>query len=159
MTDGAADAGRAPTSGLPFPTLWLGLGGLLPFAACTALVLGAGPFSGLAEDALLAYGAVILAFLGAVHWGLALAAPGDVAAARTRLTLGVLPSLIGWVALMAPNWIGFGVLAGGFLATWAAEETAARAGRVGAAYLWLRRGLTLAVVAMLSAVWIALLFG
>jgi hypothetical protein len=144
---------------LPFPALWLGLGGLIPFAACTAVTLGGGPFSGLAEDALLAYGAVILAFLGAVHWGLALAAPGDAAAARTRLVLGVMPSLIAWVALIAPNWIGFGVLVAGFAATWAAEEAAARAGRLGAAYLWLRRGLTLSVVAMLSAVWITLLFG
>lgn len=151
---------RAPAGArLPFPALWLGLGGLIPFAACTAVTLGGGPFSGLAEDALLAYGAVILAFLGAVHWGLALAAPGEVAAARTRIALGVVPSLIGWVALIAPNWIGFGVLVAGFAATWAAEEAAARAGRLGAAYLWLRRGLTLAVVAMLSAVWLSLIFG
>lgn len=155
----AAGAGEAPPgSRLPFPALWLGLGGLIPFAACTAVALGAGPFAGLAEDALLAYGAAILAFLGAVHWGLALAAPGDAAAARTRLVLGVVPSLIAWVALIAPNWIGFGVLVAGFAATWAAEEAGARAGRLGAAYLWLRRGLTLAVVAMLSAVWITLLF-
>ncbi|MCU0983918.1 MAG: DUF3429 domain-containing protein [Acetobacteraceae bacterium] len=158
MSTGAA--GDAPAgSRLPYPALWLGLGGLIPFAACTAVTLGGGPFSGLAEDALLAYGAVILAFLGAVHWGLALAVPADAAASRTRLLLGVVPSLIGWVALISPNWIGFGVLVAGFLATWAAEEAAARAGRLGSAYLWLRRGLTLAVVAMLSAVWITLILG
>jgi hypothetical protein len=149
----------APGASLPFPALWLGIGGLVPFAACTALVLGGGPFSGLAEDALAAYGAVILAFLGAVHWGLALADPADAAAARTRLTLGVLPALAGWPALLAPNWIGFGVLVAGFAATWMAEEGAARAGRLGARYLWLRRGLTLAVVAMLSAAWLTLLLG
>jgi hypothetical protein len=149
----------APGTSLPFPALWLGLGGLIPFAACTALVLGGGPFSGLAEDALAAYGAVILAFLGAVHWGLALADPADAAAARTRLTLGVLPSLAGWAALLSPNWIGFGILVAGFAATWMAEEAASRAGRLGARYLWLRRALTLAVVAMLSAAWIAILTG
>lgn len=144
---------------LPFPLLWLGLGGLVPFVACTALALGGGPFAGLAEDALLAYGAVILAFLGAVHWGLALAAPQDEAAARARLTLGVLPALIGWAALVSPNWIGFGILVAGFAGTWTAEEAACRAGRLGARYLWLRRGLTLAVVAMLSSVWVALMSG
>jgi len=149
----------APGTSLPVPALWLGLGGLVPFVACTALVLGGGPLAGLAEDALAAYGAVILAFLGAVHWGLALADPADAVAARTRLTLGVLPSLVGWAALLAPNWIGFGVLVAGFAATWIAEEAAARAGRLGARYLWLRRGLTLAVVAMLSATWIAVLTG
>lgn len=155
-----AESGEAaPGATLPVPALWLGLGGLAPFVVCTALVLGGGPFAGLAEDALLAYGAVILAFLGAVHWGLALARPEDSAAARTRLTLGVLPSLVGWAALLAPNWIGFGVLVAGFAATWMAEEGAGRAGRLGARYLWLRRGLTLAVVAMLSAAWIAVLIG
>jgi hypothetical protein len=158
VTAGGA-AGGAPGSALPFPALWLGLGGLLPFVACTALVLGGGPLAGLAEDALAAYGAVILAFLGAVHWGLALADPADAAAARTRLTLGVLPALAGWAALLTPNWIGFAVLVAGFAGTWMAEEAAARAGRVGARYLWLRRGLTLAVVAMLSAAWVAALSG
>ncbi len=147
-----------PGSGrLPFPALWLGLAGLVPFAATTIIALGGGRFSGLAVDALLAYGAVILAFLGAVHWGLALAEPGDAAAARSRLTLGVLPSLVGWTALLAPVWIGFGILVAGFAATWVAEEGAHRVGRLGARYLWLRRGLTLAVVAMLSSVWVALL--
>lgn len=149
--------GRPGSGRLPFPALWLGLGGLIPFAGATLVALGGGRFSGLAVDALLAYGAVILSFLGAVHWGLALADPGDSAAARSRLTLGVLPSLIAWAALLAPIWIGFGILVAGFAATWVAEEAAHRLGRLGARYLWLRRGLTLAVVAMLSAVWLALL--
>jgi hypothetical protein len=150
---------EVPGDRLPSPALWLGLAGLIPFIACTALVLGGGPFAGLAEDALAAYGAVILAFLGAVHWGLALAEAEDDATARTRLTLGVLPALAGWAALLSPNWIGFGILVSGFAATWMAEETAARAGRLGSRYLWLRRGLTLGVVVMLSAAWVTLLFG
>lgn len=149
----------APGNALPFPALWLGLAGLIPFAVPTALVLGGGRFAGLAEDALLAYGAVILAFLGAVHWGLALAGPGDDAAARSRLVLGVVPALVGWVALLAPIWMGLGVLVAGFAATWAGEEAAARAGRLGSRYLWLRRGLTLAVVTMLSAAWVKVLTG
>jgi hypothetical protein len=155
-----ADAGGAPQlRGLPFPALWLGLGGLIPFVAGTTLALGGGPMSGLAIDAVLAYGAVILSFLGAVHWGLALATPGDSAAARARLTMGVLPSLVAWAALLAPLWAGFGILVAGFAATWMAEEGAARAGRISPSYLWLRRGLTLSVVAMLSAVWVAVLRG
>jgi hypothetical protein len=158
VTVGGATDG-APGSALPSPALWLGLAGLLPFIGCTVLVLGGGPFAGLAEDALAAYGAVILAFLGAVHWGLALAAPGDPAAARARLTLGVLPALAGWAALLAPNWIGFGVLVAGFAATWIAEEAAARSGRLGAGYLRLRRGLTFTVIAMLSAAWVAVVAG
>ena len=65
----------------------MGLAGLLPFAV-SALGSFAAPDSwqGFAERALIAYGAVILGFLGAVHWGLALgtclliaSAPFDIA--------------------------------------------------------------------------------
>lgn len=148
--------------GLPFPAFWLGLGGLIPFVACAAGIF-AGPhrWQGFALAALIGYGAVILAFLGAVHWGLALAATGEgeTRHARTRLTLGVAPALIGWAALLLPAWAALTVLIAGFLGVWTAEESGAREGLVPARYLWLRRLLTLAVVVMLSAVLMGLLFG
>lgn len=51
--------------------------------------------------ALVAYAAVILSFLGAVHWGLALANPGlDKAKTWNALGWGVIPSLLGWLALL-----------------------------------------------------------
>ena len=148
--------------GLPFPAFWLGLGGLIPFAVCAAgAFIGPEGWHGLALVALIAYGAVILAFLGAVHWGLAFAATAEAETrhARTRLTLGVVPALIGWGALLLPAWAGLTVLIAGFLAVWAAEESGAREGLVPSRYLWLRRLLTLAVVAILSAVLMGLLFG
>ena len=56
--------------------------GLLPFLA-TALLswIAAEDWRGVALYALAAYGAVILSFLGAVHWGLALRAPASEAEA------------------------------------------------------------------------------
>lgn len=148
--------------GLPFPAFWLGLGGLIPFAVCAAgAFIGPEGWRGLALTALIAYGAVILAFLGAVHWGLALAATAEAETrhARTRLSLGVVPALIAWGALLLPAWAGLTVLIAGFLAVWAAEESGGREGLVPSRYLWLRRLLTLAVVVILSAVLMALLFG
>lgn len=148
--------------GLPFPAFWLGLGGLIPFAACAAgTFIGPEGWRGLALIALIGYGAVILAFLGAVHWGLALAATAEAETrhARTRLTLGVVPALIGWGALMLPAWAALTVLIAGFLGVWAAEESGAREGLVPGRYLWLRRLLTLAVAVILSAVLMGLLFG
>lgn len=145
---------------LPFPALWLGLAGLLPFAAGAAgAVLGPAAWRGAALAALIAYGAVILAFLGAVHWGLALAAMAEAERefGRTRLTLGVVPALVGWVALVLPAWAGLALLIAGFLGVWAAEEGAARQGLMPLRYLWLRRLLTLVVVVLLSAVLMALL--
>ncbi len=53
------------------------------------------------QFALVGYTAVILSFLGAVHWGLALANPGlDKARAWNALGWGVTPSLLGWLALL-----------------------------------------------------------
>ena len=121
---------------LPAPARLLGPAGLIPFAG-----LAIGVWAGLpgAGPALAAYGATILAFLGAVHWGLALAAP---AAERGvdwgRVGLGVVPSLIAWVALLLPLPAGLGVLAVAILGTAAVESWAAQAGLVPRAYVGLR---------------------
>ena len=45
----------------------LGYGGLIPFAALAALALGSSQ-SAAWIHALIAYGAVILSFVGALHW-------------------------------------------------------------------------------------------
>ena len=88
---------------LPPGLVALGYAGVLPFVACVlAVALLEGEGRAFAVRALVAYGAVILSFLGAVHWGLLLRQPG--AAARVRLAIGgVLPSLAGWVALLLPG--------------------------------------------------------
>jgi hypothetical protein len=120
---------------LPAPARLLGPAGLIPFAALAigiwAGIPGAGP-------ALAAYGATILAFLGAVHWGMALVAPAaERGADWGRLGLGVVPSLIAWVALLLPLPAGLGLLALAILGTAAAESRAAQAGLVPGAYLGL----------------------
>ena len=125
---------------IPRPTLWLGLAGLLPFLGA-ALLSWTAPeeWRGVALYALAAYGAVILSFLGAVHWGLALRAPpAEAAAMAPRLGLGVLPSLLGWVALLLPPLPGLLLLALGILGTAMVETAAARRGLVPPGYLRLR---------------------
>ena len=142
--------------------LLLGLGGLVPFLACglgSVTAGGAVP----ADRALLAlveYAAIILSFLGAVHWGLALAGSGGVAGQdrteRARLALGVLPALVGWASLLvsvaAAPAIALALLIAGFLATTAVEARAAADGLVPAGYMRLRWGLTLVVVLVLALV-------
>ena len=86
---------------LPGAVARLGYAGLLPFVAL-ALATSLGPISYRAQAAysLLAYGATIASFLGAIHWGLAM---------REPLTLkpgpfvwGVFPSVVAWLALLLP---------------------------------------------------------
>lgn len=147
--------------------LLLGFLGLIPFIVTAYLACAWAPASAAkALIALLSYGAVTLAFLGAVHWGFALAEPPDHLAGpapvprsqdpafRPRLVMGVLPALTGWLALLigltvpAPV-VALCVLIAGFLATNIAEHSAHRRGWVPPTYLWLRWLLTVIVVALL----------
>lgn len=144
---------------LPFPAVWLGLAGLVPLLLAAIGVLIGGPWwRAFSSSALLAYGAAVLSFLGAVHWGIAIAQP-DAPGNRSRLTLGVLPALIATLALLLPRWLGLCVLVAGLLAVHVTEEGAARAGLVPGGYLWLRRFLTLGAVICVSAGLLGLMTG
>lgn len=144
---------------LPFPALWLGLAGLIPFLlAAMGVLVGGTWWRAFSANALLAYGAAVLSFLGAVHWGIAIAQP-DAPGNRSRLTLGVVPPLIAAFALLLPRWLGLCVLVAGLLAVHVAEEGASRAGLVPGSYLWLRRILTLGAVICVSAGLLGLMTG
>jgi hypothetical protein len=128
----------------------LGYAGLVPFAACAVLLLAV-PEAGLrslVERALLGYGAVILSFLGGVHWGLALR--GDPGRGPRMLAIGVVPSLVGWVALLAPFETAAAIQVGAFGAFWLYEHRVLGPSVLPAAYLALRRWLTVGVVASLG---------
>jgi hypothetical protein len=140
---------------LPPGAAALGYAGLLPFAAAA---LGTALLDGAARDfaarALLAYGAVILSFLGAVHWGLVLRAGAH---GRMRpLVVGVLPSLAAWCALLLAVRHGLALLVVAFGAFWLYEHRVLGARVLGEAYLGLRRSLTLAVCSLLALGLIAL---
>ena len=158
------------TPRLPPYALLLGLGGLIPFLACGlgSVTAGGAVPADRALLALIEYAAIILSFLGAVHWGLALATPAQDHAATAqagslrpgsdgvRLALGVLPALLGWAALLvsvaAAPAIALALLIAGFLATTAVEARGARDGLVPAGYMRLRWLLTLVVVLVLGLV-------
>lgn len=142
--------------------------GAVPFLFCGGLVLLDPVDSPAAIQALIAYGAVILSFLGAVHWGFLLGGQAGAAtttlAGRQVLGLGVLPALIGWLALLillrlhAPAFALFLLLAGFFLTV--VMETIGR-GRnlVAADYLILRWSVSVVVLLILLVVLGAVLSG
>jgi Protein of unknown function (DUF3429) len=77
----------------------LGWAGLLPFAAGALAVAAAPePWRETAARALVAYGAVIVSFLGGIHWG----APTDARHDGARVW-GVVPSLLAWPLLLLPS--------------------------------------------------------
>lgn len=154
MTEPAATgpAVKARLGDVPRPALVLGFAGLLPFLAGSAGAWAAGyPDILIVVNLQMAYGAVILSFLGAVHWGLALAQ--NDAGNWQRLGLSVLPALAGWVALMVPNPLGLMLLIVGFAAVFFADL---RSPRLPPWYKVLRKPLTLVVIVCLAASYAAL---
>lgn len=135
-------------------TAWLlGLAGLIPFAG-SALAFFAAPdsWAGFAEGALIAYGAVILSFLGAVHWGMALRAPiKEASKGPARLVLGVIPAILGWFALLLPDVFALPLLALSILGTAGIEQWARGMGLVPGEYLALRWVLSIAAALCLMA--------
>ncbi len=90
----------------------LGLAGLIPFLmGATGLWLVTGPERAAIAGALLAYGAVIVSFLGGIHWGLVMRDTQSPAQTLLKtltqprafqLVWGVTPSLLAWGALLLP---------------------------------------------------------
>ncbi|UOG90663.1 MAG: DUF3429 domain-containing protein [Candidatus Thiothrix sulfatifontis] len=97
-----------PKRALPRVMWWLGYGGLLPFFALTvALLLGVNV--PLLESVrldwwLAAYAGLILSFLGAVHWGVALGMQDTLNESELGqlLLFSVVPSVLAWLALLLP---------------------------------------------------------
>ncbi|MEO6273279.1 MAG: DUF3429 domain-containing protein [Rhodoferax sp.] len=86
---------------LPRSVARLGYAGLLPFVALAAAAwLAPVAYRAQAAFGLLAYGASIASFLGAIHWGLAMRGPQ--ALQPGPFVWGVFPSLVAWLALLLP---------------------------------------------------------
>jgi glutaredoxin len=129
---------------------WVGYLGLIPFVATAA-----GPWLGMAwtGDWLLAYGAVILSFIGAIHWGLAM---GRRNPPPTAFLASVIPALVAWGVLMLPLMIGLPLMAAAFIA-WRYAEYRLIEATLPRWFRRLRTVLSAGAAAALVAGWLALL--
>lgn len=125
----------------------LGLAGLLPFAA-SAVLIWSPTFRELATASLEIYSAVILSFIGAVHWGVALSHKEEAERDR-RLVFSVLPALAAWVLLLLPPLFSLPLLMTAFILVWAVERLVFSK-LLPSWYLLLRAGLTIGVVLFLA---------
>lgn len=151
MRDGQQASG---TGAMPPWARALGWAGLLPFAGLAALVWMAPlAWQALAAQALLAYGATILSFLGGLPWGIALAECRRVESVRTPASmssgtawlfgLGVVPQLWGWGALLLGGRAGLVAVALGLLGMLLIDRRLIAEARVPGWYGALRLPLTL----------------
>ncbi len=125
--------------------LRLGYAGLLPFvlgAALTWIVRAdAHPY---VAAALSAYAAVIVSFLGGIHWGLGFRAQP---ASASLFVWGVVPSLTAWVAVVMPPYAGLVVHGVALIVCYAVDR---RVYPLHGAAAWLTLRFRLTVVASLS---------
>lgn len=131
---------------MPRSVVWLGYGGLLPFV--TLALAGLLPEIKPAAQqvllaALLAYGAVILSFVGALHWGFAISSGILNARQRNACFLwSVVPALLAWPTFFLPARVAGAVLVIGFLAHYLQDRRLVRYAGLPQWYLPLRLRLT-----------------
>ncbi|WP_257166201.1 DUF3429 domain-containing protein [Bradyrhizobium sp. SRS-191] len=145
-------------TGIPTSMRILGLSGLIPFIGLAALVIaGREPARLMALQAQIAYGAVILSFLGAVHWGLAVQTPA--LADWWRMAWGVTPALLGWAALLLPAAPALVLLTAALLAALIVDELCFSGDDRRSWFLKLRRLLSVGATAAMLATFIAVVIG
>lgn len=140
--------------GIPHPALWVGLAGTLPYlgTAVGSLFLSwniskfhsdfVGSFSEkfvvfspetaeywlpILQTVQVGYGACILSFLGAIHWGFEMSGYGGEVGIK-RYIYGAAPALIAWPSILLP--VDFALIAHfiTFTGVWFADAAAARKG-------------------------------
>jgi hypothetical protein len=140
---------------LPAHVALLGYGGLVPFVGLVILA-GADPDrAAVWGRALVGYGAVILSFVGALHWGFAMTA-ADIGPAQRRHAFiwSVVPALLAWPATVMSTSAAALLLVVGFALHFAEDRRLAGFAALPAWYLPLRWRLTLvASVCLLAYVW------
>lgn len=145
----------AAAARLPRTVAALGYGGLIPFLVFAAAAGQEDMHADLWRAALFSYGAVVLSFVGALHWGFAMTAPGLDAHQRNQLYLwSVAPALLAWPALLVYVRPAMVLLLAGFAAQYAQDLRLARGPGVPrflpAWYLPLRLRLTVVAGACLA---------
>ena len=134
---------------LPRSVALLGYGGLIPFIACSLVGLLIPQEIETAQYMLFTYGAVILSFVGALHWGFAMTVPALADHTRRNYFIwSVIPSLLAWFSLMLPSIATATLLIIGFTAHYWRDRRIAPWCDLPTWYLPLRTRLT--VIACLS---------
>lgn len=118
----------------------LGYGGLIPFVVLAALLwLVANDLQAWVAIAMAAYAALIVSFLGGIHWGigwqaglrerLAHQTPRALHAQRNHFLWGIVPPLLAWPGILMPAFAGLAWLGFVLIIAYLADRTLyARAG-------------------------------
>jgi hypothetical protein len=134
----------------PPAAAWLGYGGAAPFLGLAVAAGWGGGYTVQLTHALMAYGAVILSFVGALHWGFAMTLRDFAAGRQALFVWSVVPALLAWVALLLAPLPAAVLMIGGFLAHYGWDVALARRSELPNWYLPLRLRLTTIACVSLS---------
>jgi len=133
------------------PALALGIGGLIPFVGLAALAaFGPGAWRDQSLTALAGYGAVILSFVGALHWAYALKRSPGQGEAWLQYGYSVAPALAAWLTMLLPVTMALRLQAVGLLVSYLFDRGMARYDPVPKWFLRMRAVLTLVGAASLG---------
>lgn len=142
-------------TGSEYTAKTLGYAGLIPFVVFSIGCWIPLPFVTNAAGILVAYGAVILAFMGAVHWGIAMAGTDP---NRGRYFIAsVIPALIAWPALLVGAQLAMVILLIGFVGLYFYDRSVQREQVFPGWYIPLRTKLTAIVSLCLAAALLSVL--
>ena len=150
--------GQNVSTSIPLPALALGLAGLIPFFAGAAALWTPLPVltPELGLRLIIAYGAIILSFLGGIRWGTAIG-PYDTRRQGLEFSASVLGSLAGLAAVFIPPVPALTLLITGFLMQGLWDVMSVEAGRLPSWFGKLRMLLTAGAVVSLVAALVAVI--
>ena len=143
-----------PRRRIPTQALILGTGGAIPFVAFALAAWFAPPaFAAWVQRALVTYAMVVLAFVGALHWGFTMMTTEMTERERwTWMSWSVVPALAAWGAGILPFRPAVLLLVVTFVVHLVFDHRMAHVSGLPGWYLRLRRALTLvAVLALVGA--------
>ena len=128
----------------------LGYLGLLPFIIPTAFLFCDHHHFMVWRNLLISYAAVILSFLGAVYWGVAMIVKEMTLTKRNvMLSCSVIPSIVAWICLLIPQVYGLVVMSVLFVVSFFMDIQLMKSEAKPAWYIPLRFQLTVVVTACL----------
>ena len=122
----------------------LGYAGLIPFLVFSLATWVPVPLANNPHFVLSTYAAVILSFMGAIHWGVAMSRDSSIAV--SELGFSVLPALLAWLALLIPALFAYALLVPCFFVLYLGDRYASDKGLLPDWYLPMRFVLTTVVI-------------
>jgi len=134
----------------------LGYAGLIPFVIFSIGSWTTLPYVADSTHVLITYAAIILSFMGAIHWGAAIA---NAARQHSKdLVVSVVPALAAWLALLLPEIFALVILFVGFILLITYDLAVAKSQALPNWYLSMRIRLTFIVTICLAGAFIAAAF-